>query len=214
MSDLVSTNLSFFWDTWKSVRRNWQRAAWQHIQPDYSQELHNFMRRRLERWQVGLFPRTRAERAVHALAAIRALVPPRVLAAGIRTMWNGWVAARRVQRSVPHRQLCCCFGCAHCAHVARFARSHLRLVRHQEPPNRLADFLLLAHPVNATDPGTLARQALRTAAVYRAHNTWRHRPEVAPHTVRESLPQHLKEMIRGHAAATRLVAGLFAAGGP
>ena len=48
------------------------------------------MRAKLERWDLPLFPRLRAERAVAVTARLRKLAPPRVLAAVLRTWYNGW----------------------------------------------------------------------------------------------------------------------------
>ena len=113
------------------------------------------------------------------LPAISKLAPPRVLAAILRTLWNGWITARRMQQQVPRDRLHCCFGCheiddiahyAHCSVVGDFARRHLGLIRDSTPTDRLANFLLLDRRVRGDQPARLLRQALRTAVVYHVHN--------------------------------------------
>ena len=206
-----------------SIRRRWQKSAWKLLVPDYRPSLHLFMEARLRRWTLDLFPGVRAERALRMFPALKSQVPPRVLAAVLRTLWNGWITARRMQRQGQERANLCCFGCplrdpiehyAHCPHVSNFARTHLRLQRPLTPEARMADFLLLDTPPTPPRIQLLTLQALRTAAVYRAHNMWRHCPSATPVAMRQSLSQHLKESVRGHPAATRLVTNLFAAAPP
>ena len=56
----------------------------------------------------------------------------------------------------------------------------------------------------------LARDALWLAAVYAVHNRVRHlRPAPNHETVREMLPQAIKEACQGHATATRAASYYF-----
>ena len=74
-----------------------------------------------------------------------------MIAALIRSLWNGWVTSRRMQKAT-HDAGGCIFGCeavdciehyASCRRVAEFARKWLRLPHPPMPPEQLADFLLL-----------------------------------------------------------------------
>ena len=57
------------------------------------------LRAKLEKWQLPLFPRLRAMRAVKLLERLPCLVPPRVLSAILRTWFNGWCTKRRFQQN-------------------------------------------------------------------------------------------------------------------
>ena len=176
------------------------------------------MRSKLNRWNINVFPRRRTDRAFLVYQTLHDMVPPRVLAAILRAHWNGWITACRLQRRTEARQNKCCFGCeapdaiehyASCTSVADFARSHLRLSRADSLQLRLEDFLLLNFASPNLRKDTLFKQALRTACVYRAHNMWRYRPGVSPSTMRASLPQHLRELIRNHQTASQMVATIW-----
>ena len=98
-------------------------------------------------------------------------------------------------------------------HTVRWLRwSHLRLPRPATPQARLANFLVLNRGAPQAHAHELTRQALRTASVYRAHNSWRHNPFATPTTMRDSLAQHLKESVRSHASAIQLMSTLFLQG--
>ena len=197
------------------MRRQWQKVVLKGLTPDYSATLRQFVLARLARWPLSLFPRLRADRALRILPALRALVAPRVLAALVRTHWNGWVTARRLQHT---RGATCCFGCsapdsiehyANCVHVSSFALSYLRLPRPVTPPQRMADFLALDIPSPVAHSDVLLLKTLRTATVYHVHNRWRH-SAAPPQVTRGMLPQTLREMLRGHDRSTAPVAGLYA----
>ena len=205
----------------QSIRRRWQKTVWKRLCPDYLPTVHLFMEKRLGRWPLGIFPRIRAGRAMKVYAALQGYVPCRVLASLLRTHWNGWITARRMQRQGEANANRCCFSCqerdsvehyAHCQVVAAFAWSHLRLPRPATPQALLADFLVLNRGAPQTHIHELTRQALRIASVYRAHNSWRHNPLATPTTMRDSLAQHLKESVRGHASAIQLLGALFLQG--
>lgn len=134
------------------------------------------MRRRLDRRRLLIFPCLRVS---HALCVL--------LAVGLRTLWNGWVAACRPQhREAPERRYCL-FGCdapdeiehySSCSAVSDFAASYLGLRRAATPPSHLAEFF--SWTTSAPVGDLLIRKALRTAAVYQVHNLWRHRPALTP----------------------------------
>ena len=151
-------------------------------------------------------------------STLRGQVPCRVLAALLRTHWNGWITARRMQCQGEVIANRCCFGCQerdsveHYAHrqvVAAFAWSHLRLPRPATSQARLANFLVLNRRAPQAHANELTRQALRTASVYRVHNSWRHHRLATPNAMRDSLAQHLKGFIRSHTSAIQLMNTFF-----
>ena len=176
----------------KSIRRQWQRTVWTRIKPDHFSDLHEYMRSELNRWNISVFPRRRTDRALLVYQALHDMVPPRVLAAILRTHCNGRITSRRLQRRTEARQNKCCFGCeapdaiehyASCTSVSNCARSHLRPPRTDSLQLRLEDLLLLNSASPNLRKDALFKQALRTACVYRAHNMWRYHPGVSPSTM-------------------------------
>ena len=92
------------------IRKGFQRTTRAALQPLQHSGMAQDMRRKVERWRTPQFPRVHAQRAVRALQALRTLVPPRVIAALIRSLWNGWVTSRRMQKAT-HDAGGCIFGC-------------------------------------------------------------------------------------------------------
>ena len=164
------------------------------------------MRQKLERWDLPLFPRLRAERAVDVLRRLAALTPPRVAAAVLRTYWSGWCTARRFGGrarclfcgdsdgdSVEHASIC--------KVLAGFGRDHMRVPCQPEPGDHgLAVLLLL--PRSQLGDVQLTLGALRLAAV---HCLFRRRPERlrTAEAIRGALGQVVKELVQGHRIATQ-----------
>ena len=166
------------------------------------------LRRKLARWQLPIFPRVAATRALLVMARLRRLVQPRVIAAVIRTWFNGWCTSRRFQQ-----QGSCIFGCRYgedavqhylqCGVLHGFAAQRLRLVSPVEPQQRrLAALLLL--PRNSLDDVALTLRALLVAAAYSLHCKCRRTGALGnEEVVRRALEQAVKEAALGHPSATR-----------
>ena len=112
----------------------------------------------------------------------------------------------------------CIFGCAGaedsiehyscCWRVASFARRRLGLRAAAAAPHaaQLAEFLLVGTSAARRQPVELTLGALRTAAVYKVHNWWRHAARRTPQMAQEALDQAVVDMVAGHARATRILA--------
>ncbi len=83
--------------TLRKIKKGFQRAV--RVQLDSLGRPHpeTRMRHKLERWELASIPRITASRCLQALRLLRQRVAPRVCAAVLRTMWNGWPTARRFQ---------------------------------------------------------------------------------------------------------------------
>ena len=135
------------------------------------------MRQRLEHWDLPLYPRLRASRAVGVLRRLSRLVPPRIVAAVLRTLWSGWCTARRFGRRAD------CLFCkmqegdyvehvSICPVIARFGRGFLRLPYQVDPSARRLSFFLL-EPASQLVDDVLILGSLRLAAAYRLHCLFR-----------------------------------------
>ena len=159
--------------------------------------------RKMERWPVQLLPRLRVDRALAALPVIARATQPKVLAAVIRTLWNGWCTGRRFQKSHHSCMLGCQFGedsvehYGRCRHVWEVYARHFPQHAPPEPQDRLTAFLLLSSPARraAQNRQSLRSFALLAAAAYATHNTWRHQSQLTPAAVKEALHQHLIQLL-------------------
>ena len=187
-----------------------QRATCDLLQERDQRDPERRMRSKLEHWVIPLFPRLRAQRAVVMLQRITALVPPRVTAAVIRTLWSGWCTGRRFGG----RNACMYCGMEDgdsvehatvCGELARFGARYLRLPYVSEVGPRRLSFLLLDPPSELSDV-RLTLGALRVAAAYRLHCRFRNQRAAlrGEHTVRRALEQAVREAVQGHRGATTI----------
>lgn len=154
--------------------------------------------RRLRRWHIPLLPARRAALLLRRLPLLRPRIPPRCLAAVLRTVLNGWTTLRRFQSSSPFAADCLA-GCAApdsiehystCPRLFPHAVRLLGLVRSPSPEARLQDFLLLGA---ASDPDTLQAWAFWVAALYDWHNWCRHGGRLcAPELRVAAVPVHVR----------------------
>ena len=129
------------------------------------------MRHKLARWNLDDVPRTMAERAVTNLMRLSKLVPQRVVANALRTLFNGWATHRRMASLCGCQRSACVLGCGSgedsIEHYSRCGvfKQHVADTR----PNRvdsgfmtLAQFLLVARGL---DDDTLRFNAVSSYAL-------------------------------------------------
>ena len=71
---------------------------------------HYRIRKKLDRWKLDGTPRAQVDRFQRYLGLLKNKVQPRVVAAILKTAWNGWGTERRFQVSNPNRTRCL-LGC-------------------------------------------------------------------------------------------------------
>ena len=172
---------------------------------------------KLQRWHLGGSTGTMALRIVAGLQELRRLVPPRVSAAVLRTLWNGWTTAGRFQQKAKCLLGCTCDGgedkiehYATCPIVASFSRSFVG-TRREAGRSRLGNFVVLGFDSGSVCIETLTRRAV-LVAVYRATNTLRSMGQSETVDSRDVLQQFAKEAVRGHRWATAVLDGKTAHG--
>ncbi len=147
-------------------------------------------------------------RAAKVLPRLRLLVLLRVLAAVLRTWFNGWCTKRRFQGKGD-----CLFGCPlgedsvdHymcCSRLHMYGQARLRLPLAREFADRGLSFMLLEASSSLSD-AMLTRRALLVAAAYRLH--CRHRRAASPldaASLSRALDQSVKESSLGHKSAMK-----------
>ena len=91
------------------ARRSWQLVAMQLMRQPTLQQTRIHLRRRLDTWDLHTLEGHRVDRAVSIFRRASNLVPPRVVAAYLRTICGGWMTSARFgQLATP-----CRFGCVH-----------------------------------------------------------------------------------------------------
>jgi exonuclease III len=166
------------------------------------------LHKKLLRWRLPLFPRIRAMRATRVMSRLRSLVPPRVLAAVLRTWFNGWCTKRRFQSSGE-----CLFGCSlgedsvdhymSCSRLHSYGCTRLRLSQGRTFADRGLSFMLLDATASLTD-AVLTRRALLVAAAYRLHCRHRRSEGFREDAVlSRALDQAVKEAALGHRTAMK-----------
>ena len=198
----------------KRVRRSFQRACTELLDTTPAMHREVRLRHKLARWPVPCFPRIRAIRAAKLLDTLAKIAPPRVVAAILRTWFNGWCADRRFQARGIHNRGCI-WGCqaddgdalehyAACPKLQQFGWDTLRIPWAVDLPTRRAEFFLLT-PGLAEDPEQALRLALRTAAAYRTHNLIRTTVGNNPAMAQSILRQSLIEISRADTRCSKMV---------
>ena len=152
-----------------------QRTAYDSlIQTKQLQHPESRLKHKLTRWQLDshVSPGKLARRLLHRIKFLHSLVPPRVVAAFLRTWFNGRCTTRRFQTLGP-----CLFGCGGCdtdciEHYARClvvtkTRTLFRL------PVAFSSLLGFLGGVEESTPSEQCLNALVVYAAYQAHNTLR-----------------------------------------
>ena len=169
------------------------------------------MRQKLRRWNLPGRPQVITVRATRRIQLLPRLVPPRVAAAVISTVWNRWATARRLQIEGLANK--CVFGCsptaedslehyACCPLIRQVACRHLRL-NLREWPYALTDFLMVQGPPTTrhVDDEHITRHSLLLYATYRVTNASRHRRPASRAEVAGMLQQAIGEGNRDHPRA-------------
>ena len=170
----------------------------------------------MARWNLSGIPRITANRWGRAMDTLKKLVPPRISASVLRTIWNGWSTSRRFQA---HSR--CVFRCsdsasdslehyALCPLVHEFGRKCLNIGTAADCNDR-GHFLMLCLNQRNLDKATLARRAIWIYAVYRAFLLYQRNYEEGDDVV-ETMKQFTRLGVRGHRRATSIYCSSFTYG--
>ena len=152
----------------------WQKRCMAVLRTSHDVPLHRHLRRRLDEWKISVLPGHRVHRASNMLDGLIRFVSPRIWAAILRTLCDGWTTHRRMQRHAP-----CLFGCgfgedsivhyASCSVLSNLMWRKLKLDR-LPIENQLAGFLLLEPYWKEGREEEVSRRALGVYATFMACN--------------------------------------------
>ena len=166
---------------------SWQAVSGQLLKPPTSVPLFSHFDRKLRKMVLRCLPGYRARHAIGVITRLSSLVAPRVVAAYIRSVCNGWSTLQCYQQRGR-----CRFGCGHpgdsLAHIAKCPRANawgLQVGLLQRAPLGLElDYLLCMVPEAfytrhssrplLTEDAVLQVRAYHLYALYRLHNAARH----------------------------------------
>ena len=139
------------------------------------------------------------------LQHLHRVAPPRVCAAALRTIFNGWCTERRHQRCGGVGDICY-LGCGKegCDSIEHYCRCPLGLeILRQRlniilPGQDALAFFVLAHSAQEVDD-VLALGSLYIYAVYVTTNYYRHHGLRDRSHIKECLKQHIIQGCEGHA---------------
>ena len=172
------------------------------------------LRARLARWRLPDYPGRTARRAARQLVRLRRLVPPRLCAATLSTIFNRWTTDRRM-RSLRDNQRPCVLGCSTtaCDSVEHYFHCPVWLDWQRSRLGHSVTHHRLAHAVLGVDMGdqALCLQAVSTYVLYRTVNHIRHRrfrdAQARSAYIKQFMNQLLHEACRGHARLRQVCQG-------
>ena len=176
------------------------------------------MRHKLERWHLPGAAGITDGRVFRELNRLHEFVPPKVCAAVLRTLWNGWTSDDRFQ-GTKHCVLGCCGFTdtdsiehyAICPQVVRFNRTFLQL-KEAQGGNNLSTFIVMGLNLGTVLDQNLALRAISAYAVYRTTILCRLNGNRDTAVVDDMLRQYAREAVRGHGVATSILEGSYTRG--
>ena len=173
------------------------------------------MRHKLERWNLQGRPRVTTSRCLRALQVLRSSTQPRIGAAFLRTLWNGWPTKRRFQQYGP-----CLFCCdatiqedsiehyACCKVMADFRRRFLGL---RPAPNTspIANFVVLGLNMVRLSSDEIIRRGIANYAAYRAMTFLKNTHMDNKEDIIELMGQFAREGCRNHSSSSQIVESFF-----
>jgi len=194
----------------RSVKKSFQATASKRLLPPPMSML-AYLEKRLKGWDTGVFPRAMAQRAERNLKRVSHLVPPKVVAAMLRSWFDGWCTQRRFSNSGSSCK--CIWGCrcnksdslAHytcCPVLADWGLKFLKISRKDSQEERRKESLLLHSELQASDD-VLFAAAVKNYAMYTVHNLCRHQPRRSATKALNALDVAAIEAVAGEQDAIR-----------
>ena len=187
----------------KKFQKTTRDAILQCTKPDHERRL----RHKLDVFNLPGNKRTTVLHCLGILRDLKRLVPPRVSAAVLRTMFNGWTTEHRFQKISQCKLGCCGFTdtdsiehYSECPTVIRFARTFLNLSAQEHEPG-LGNFVTLGGCYGTEMDSTLVLRAILVYATYRTSDLYRRKGPTDRSTAIQAMQQFAKDAVRGHNAA-------------
>jgi hypothetical protein len=197
----------------KRIRKNFQRNVRKLIDKSVRQHPQPRMRHKLDRWKLSGQPGTTANRCLRALQLLQQAGSPKVAAAVLRTMWNGWTTARRFQKSG-----LCVFQCggfcqedsiehyAHCP-VGRRAAVRFLGIRFHNQGCHYGELIALGLHATTLSDKDIIKRAIWVFSLYKAFCSLSHRPGLDQDEAYDSIVQYMREATISSPKLTAVIEG-------
>jgi hypothetical protein len=187
----------------KKVKKRFQRTVTKELEAKAWVDPEKRMRAKLDRWNFPGNQKITSRRCIEALAVLKKRSSPKVAAAFLRTLWNGWITGRRFQTYRGCRF--CCGEFFHedslehysgCPTIHRFKKSFLGPLQAIGGNNQgcLISMGLHLHPL---EEEFIVARGLLNYICYRAHCALVHEPMHSEEEVLELMRQYALEASRG-----------------
>jgi len=174
--------------------------------------IHAKMRKELSKWNLGCFLRPLTDRAFRRLQWFRSRMPPRILAACLRSWWDGWCTSQRMHEAAGVRWCPWCLQsrgdsllhfCV-CHRLQEWRTDMLALPHRDTIQGRKQQFFALDKDTTARDE--LLLEGVAMAASYQAYNCIRcSGAGLSPEDNTRVLHQSVKELVGNSTFLSKLV---------
>ena len=202
----------------RRIRKSFQRTVRRAIAAQVFVDPVGRMRHKLDRFGLPGWPGLTATRCLHALKVLHRDAPPRVGAAVLRTMFNGWTTARRFQRSGPCLFRCNCFWhedsiehYAACPVTNEFGRRMLKL-KASPASTPLSNLVVFGMNMASVDDLTILRRGIWVYAIYKTFCILSQAQADSSQEVLDTMGQCARDGVKGHATATWALDNVYATG--
>ena len=161
------------------------------------------MRHKLERWRLGCVPRITTNRCFEALHTLQQQCPPRIAAAVLRTMWNGWCTARRFQGTGTCLLGCCYDNTDSIEHYSRCPQVSTLRGKLGLPASKFQSLPGFLNCISGITDEELQLNSLVVYATYSSVNTIRHTGRLCTAQVQHMLMEYCKLAAAGHTKSLR-----------
>ena len=192
------------------VRKEMQKSAYREpLSSKMLQPTEWRMRKKMERWCIdAIYPGKLARLLTHRMGHLHSLVSPRVIAAMIRTWFNGWCTTRRFQGT--GRCMLCQAGpgsdCIEHYATCRVTNSLRAQLKLPETFNSLQSFMLGLPDITDAE---CTVSLLVVYAVYNAVNTLRHTGIMPPDQIMHMLIEFCKIAAASHGYSLKVFEHVF-----
>jgi len=184
------------------TKKKFQRTVTKELGAKVSVDSKTRMRSKLDRWNLPGNQRVTANRCLEALAVLKRRSSPKIAAAFLRTLWNGWLTGRRFQ--IFRGCMFCCGEFSHedslehyssCATIHKFRKTFLSPLQTVDG-NAQGCLITMGLHFYALQDDFIVARGLLNYICYRTHCELVHKPVHSEEDVLELMQQYSLDATR------------------